>query len=349
MQTEPTLQTIADMTGLSRSTVSRAMRNDPMQSRKTCERVQKLAQEIGYRPSPMVSALMSQLKRTRKTTTTGIIGLIDLFPEKNGWKKWRSLPPFIEGCKSRAEAYNYKLEHFWLGQPDLTPKRLYTILRSRGIIGLVVIPMFEMNAHMDMDITHFACATMGYSVKSPQMHRAARDYTKDIKIAIEKLSRLGYKRLGLVVPSQIEHLNEFHWSAGLLTYQQSIPKTRRIPVLMTSFFHENKGLKQAKSEFKEWYLKNKPDVILSYHDYVPKFLKQLGRSIPKDVGYVDLMHIKPDANFAGIHLDGQHVGGATIDLVIDQINRNEQGEPDFAKLTLVHGSWLDGDSVREQS
>ena len=118
---------------------------------------------------------------------------------------------------------------------------------------------------------------------------------------------------------------------------------------MTSFFHENTGLKQAKSEFKEWYLKNKPDVILSYHDYVPKFLKQLGRSIPKDVGYVDLMHIKPDAKFAGIHLDGQHVGYATFDLVFDQINRNEKGEPDFAKLTLVYGSWLDGDSVREQS
>ena len=82
MDRDPTLQTIADIAGLSRSTVSRALRNDPMQSRKTCEKVQQIAEEIGYRPSPMVSALMTQLKRGRKSQRTATIGLIDLFDEK---------------------------------------------------------------------------------------------------------------------------------------------------------------------------------------------------------------------------------------------------------------------------
>ena len=349
MQTEPTLQTIADMIGLSRSTVSRALRNDPMQSRKTCERVQKLAQEIGYRPSPMVSALMSQLKRTRRTSSTATIGIIDMYPEKEGWKQWRSLPPFIEGCKTRAAAFNYKLESFWLGHPRLSPKRLNTILTSRGIRGIVVIPMFDMNASLDMDISQFACATMGYSVKSPLMHRAARDFTKDISIAIGKLVDLGYKKIGLAIPSHIEHLNEFHWSAGLLTYQQGIPKTRRVPILLSSFFHTREGLAQAFQEFETWYYKHKPDVIISYHDYVPKFLKKLGQIIPGNVGYVDIIHMDTSKKRAGIHLDGHHVGAATVDLVIDQINRNEQGEPEFAKQILVHGTWIDGKTVTPQT
>lgn len=345
---QPTLQTIADLTGLSRSTVSRALRNDPMQSRDTCKHVQKVAQEIGYRPSPMVSALMSQLKRTRKTQTTGTIGMIDLFPEKNGWKKWKSLPPFVQGCRERAEGFNYKLDYFWLGQPDLTPKRLNTILRTRGIIALIVLPQFEMNARMDMDISRFACATMGYSVKSPQMHRAARDYTKDITIAINKLTDLGYNRIGLAIPSHIEHLNECHWSAGLLTYQQGIPKKNQIPILLSSFFHSDEGLKAAYSEFRIWFEKYKPDVVLSYHEFVPKFLRRMKVSIPKEVGYVDLIHMHPDDEMAGVYLDGKHVGAATVDLVIDQINRNEQGEPDYAKLTLVHGVWQDGNTVEPQ-
>ncbi len=348
METEPTLQTIADLAGISRSTASRALRNDPMQSRKTCEKVQRIAKEIGYRPSPMVSALMSQLKRTRTTQATGTIGLIDLFPEKDGWKEWRSLRPLIDGCHQRAAEFNYKLETFWLGQPGLTSKRLTTILRSRGIIGLVFIPPVGFKDHMDMDLSRFACATMGYSLKSPPMHRAARHFIKDISIAIEKLKEMGYKKLGLAIPSEIEHLNECHWSAGMLTYQQRVPRYRRVPILLTSLFHLKEGEKAAFKEFEQWFDKHQPDVVLSYHKFVPRFLKRMGVSIPDEVGYVDINHMNPDDGVAGVYLDARKIGAATIDLVIDQINRNEQGIPDLAKLTLAHGEWQDGNTISRQ-
>ena len=47
---KPTLRTIAGMTGLNVTTISRALNNAPELSQETRERVQKIAAEIGYVP-----------------------------------------------------------------------------------------------------------------------------------------------------------------------------------------------------------------------------------------------------------------------------------------------------------
>jgi DNA-binding LacI/PurR family transcriptional regulator len=52
-----TLQDLADRLGVARSTVSRALRDDPQISPPTCARVQALATEAGYRPNAAARAL----------------------------------------------------------------------------------------------------------------------------------------------------------------------------------------------------------------------------------------------------------------------------------------------------
>ena len=47
---KPTLKTIAQMTGLAVTTISRALNNAPELAQDTRERVQKIAAEIGYLP-----------------------------------------------------------------------------------------------------------------------------------------------------------------------------------------------------------------------------------------------------------------------------------------------------------
>ncbi len=345
---QPTLQTIADMTGLSRSTVSRALRNDPMQSEATCKRVQKVAEEINYRPSPMVSALMTQLKRQRKTSSTSTLAMVNTSKEKDDWKRWRTIKPFVDGCKKQAENSLYKIDDFWLYEPGMTSKRLNAILHARGIMGLIVIPLLKMNAHLDLDISNFACATAGYSIKSPNMHRAARDFSRDIKEALAIISHRNYQRAGLVIPSHIEYSNDYHWSAGYLTYQQSLEEKDRLSILLCASFHDESGLEKAYLEFQKWFHKNKPDVIISYGDYVPAFLERMGLNIPDHVAYVDLVVSSKDSKNTGLYLDFQHVGAAAVDMVIGQINRNQFGEPDYAKLTLIHGKWHEGSTLRSE-
>ena len=65
---KPTLRTIAEMTGLAITTISRAMNNAPELSQETRERVQKIAAEIGYVPDRTALRL--------KTGRTHVISLI---------------------------------------------------------------------------------------------------------------------------------------------------------------------------------------------------------------------------------------------------------------------------------
>ncbi|MEO7223938.1 MAG: LacI family transcriptional regulator, partial [Devosia sp.] len=65
---KPTLRTIAEMTGLAITTISRALNNAPELSAETRERVQKIAAEIGYVPDRTALRL--------KTGRTHVISLI---------------------------------------------------------------------------------------------------------------------------------------------------------------------------------------------------------------------------------------------------------------------------------
>jgi LacI family transcriptional regulator len=65
---KPTLRTIAEMTGLAITTISRALNNAPELSAETRQRVQKIAAEIGYVPDRTALRL--------KTGRTHVVSLI---------------------------------------------------------------------------------------------------------------------------------------------------------------------------------------------------------------------------------------------------------------------------------
>ncbi len=77
---------VAAAAGVSPSTVSRALRNHPDIPRTTCERIQALALEMGYRPDPLISALLA--RRYRKGgAEIGTIAFLTTHLTRDGWRK----------------------------------------------------------------------------------------------------------------------------------------------------------------------------------------------------------------------------------------------------------------------
>src|SRR5260221_13204328 len=83
----PTMQQIADAAGVSRMAVSLALRNSPKISKATADRIRKLADDFGYRPKPMVSALMTQLLQTREVKKPPVLSYVTAFPTEYGCRK----------------------------------------------------------------------------------------------------------------------------------------------------------------------------------------------------------------------------------------------------------------------
>ena len=97
-----TLETIAKRCRVSKVTVSLALRDSPRISSSMRARVAEVAAELGYTPNPMVSALMTSLRSTRKTKFVCNHGFITSFPTRDGWKENPSFARYLTGANARA-------------------------------------------------------------------------------------------------------------------------------------------------------------------------------------------------------------------------------------------------------
>jgi LacI family transcriptional regulator len=336
-----TMQKIADEAGVSRMAVSLALRNSPKISAATKDRIREIAVQLGYRPNPLVSALMTQLRDIRRVPRPTTLAYVTAFSTADGWRRPGPFVDFYNGAKARAEALGYTLEEWWAAQSGFTERRFSEVLYNRNIHGLIIAPLPAGGGRLNLEWSRFACATIAFSLASPLIHRASNDQYLSIAMAIEELKKLGYKRIGLSITEEEDVRVQRKWSAGFLVYQQSLEDKERIPPLLTagSFM----------PAFSRWYQEYQPDAILSQEARVPEYLNQLGASVPNDVGFAHLALTEADTAFAGINQNSQLVGANALDIVDAQLRRNERGVPAAPQTVLVLGRWIPGPTVMDRT
>ena len=336
---QPTMQQIADVVGCSRMAVSLALRNSPKISAATSARIRKVADEMGYRPNPMVSALMTQLRHGRTVKRPTTIAYVTAYPTEDGWRVPGLFTEFHTGVRKRAEALGYKIEEYWLRRPGLSEKRFCDVLYARNVLGLIIAPLPAGGGTLALDWPRFAAAAIGYSVTSPSIHRASNDQYSTIRLAVAELTRLGYRRLGLALTRDGDERVKNNWSAGMLVEQSLIATERRVPVLLADG--------QFEEAFAAWFLHYRPDVILTQSWQCRRVLKNLGVGVPEDVGVVNLGVTAEEPQWAGMNQNAELVGAAALDLVDAQLRRNEHGIPVQPKTVLIPGHWVAGPTVRD--
>jgi LacI family transcriptional regulator len=135
----PTVRSIARTLGLSHTTVSDALRGKGRVDPATAARVQKAAREAGYRRNPLAAAVMSELRRSRGGTFRGVLAAVDLAePDRAPHGIFHR--ELVSGGRERASELGFKLEEFLVGSGGMTVPRLDSILQSRGINGVLLLP-----------------------------------------------------------------------------------------------------------------------------------------------------------------------------------------------------------------
>ena len=330
------MRMIAELSGMSLITVSRALKNNPRQSLETRTRIQKIATEIGYRPNPMVSALMAQMRSNRalRPEDGDVIAFLEPpYVEKNPFTGGIPyLTKMFVGARKRAESLGYKLDLFSFG--GMSGARMVRLLRARGILGVVLGPLPDPIPVIDFDWSHFACATIGHSYHQESLHRVVNDQFDSMLQTIHHLQELAYKRIGLAMRSEDDSRTEGRWTGAYLTAQSRLPLRRRVPIW---FWHgwEPTG-------FSRWVKTYRPDVVITQHEHVKNWLELEGLNIPKDVGLASLDTQGSQETFSGIDQNNEDIGATAIDLVVEQIHHNEYGPPSRPKVVLVKGIWKKG-------
>lgn len=333
------MQQIAEKAGVSRMAVSLALRGSRKVSVKTTERIRKIADDLGYRPNPLVSALMTQLRLARPAQRPTTVAYATAFATKDGWRRSGQLVEYFEGARRRGEALGYDLEEWWLREPGMTQQRISEILYTRGIHGLLIAPLPPGDAPVHLDWSKFSGATIGYSFTDAALHRAGADQFSAIRMALRALTSLGYRRIGLALTREEDAGGERRWSAGMLVYQSEIPAEDRVPMLLTEG--------PLAHSIAEWFHAHCPEAVLSLSSECVAMLASCGASVPGNVGFASLGLMPGEADIAGVDQNFALVGGAAMDLVDAQLRRNELGVPQDRKTVLVAGRWVSGPTLRE--
>ena len=348
-----TMADIAKRAGVHVTTVSLALRNHPSLPLATRERLQKLARQMGYQPDPALSALVAYRHRTRTRKDKPTLAYVTHWQTPWGWKNSPAHREFFEGASEKASLLGYQLEHFWLGEPGLTHRRMNGILQSRGINGLILASQrLEAGPLLDFDWSRFSAVKIDFFPREPQLHMVTNDQSAIIRIAMQRALAAGYRRLGFVMPHWWDEFVDLAWSAGFLAELQRLAPRERIPILYyddtsdpLAWPDELRDSVVPVDLFQPWLQKYRPEVLFSRESFIQPSLTKLGLAIPKDFAFAEIFIESTDGRIAGVRQNCLRVGELAVEILAGQLHQNIQGLPSPPTTTYVEGTWFDGASL----
>ena len=341
MSSQPTLRTLAQAAGVSKTTVSLALRDHSRIRPEVRQRIQQLAEKAGYHRNALVANLFAQLRSSKTSTYQSTLGLLCVAKDPSELDTVPTFRAWIGGCRARATELGYGLDQLWLYEPGVSPARLVEILDARNIRGLAVAGFYEGEAiprEFDSIWRRSAAVALGTRPLWPLIHFVSNDQYVTVCRAVRELAALGYRRLGLCLGSHVDDIVENKFSAGFCAAQKRLSLEQDVPILDL----RPHGLKS----FAAWLQRYSPEVILTIHPEVREWITSLGRAIPDDIGLVQLDKSSETRDWAGMEQNSEVIGRSAIDMVIGQLHRNESGPAVIQKSMLINSTWSPGVTLR---
>lgn len=338
------MSTIAKRAGVSKNTVSLALRHDPQIPAETRARVEKIAAELGYAKNPVVAQLMSELRKAAPAGARRTFALLNANQDPRAFTRHPTIPAYVEGCRRRAAAHGYALDEFWLHDPELYGEQLNRVLRARGIRGALVVGLMRENRlppRFSVTWQNHAVVVTGVRTREPTLNFACVDHHELVIEAMEQARQLGYRRPGLVLEGAIDRLVDGRFGAGFWAAQQSLPESDRTPA-----FFDVETARAEPARFDAWYRANRPDVILTLHTVVREWLEAAGPRAPRDIGLIQLELRRGCEDWAGMDQHNDLTGEAAVDMLVSLLHGAEIGLPSAPRATLIGASWRAGKTAR---
>ena len=357
------LKAIAEATGYSRMTVSCALRASPKVKESTTALIREAAARLGYMPDPRVSTAMASI-RAAKNRAPEPIAWLNAAPERWYWRNCKWLTPYLEGAEEECSIMGYRLDDFWIGDPNMTEARMSKILFTRGIRGVIITPAPTIQGitHLNFDWKQFCGITFENALHTPQFHKVAPSYHYNLMLALKVLRRTGYKRIGVFMHTLENYRSRHTYLAALHYFQKDIPEEERVNSLVFRSIwglpnevqfskwaalesqKPNQGEYLAKplKMLSDWIEKERPDAIVSQRSGMIRWLEMIGLRVPQDIGVAHLALDDDCADWTGICQNKRHIGAQAVRELITMLQTNKIGLPQVAHETLIRGNWRFG-------
>lgn len=338
------LSDIARKVGVSKMTVSRALREDPSVAEATRRKVLEAAEELGYVPNPKLARLMYEMAHSRgNPNVLGELAYITTDETEDSWQEYYHQSGCYEGAKEEALAYGYKLLLVWARSRRFGKGKLTQFLWSRGVDGIIIAPLGEgmIGKHLDIDWDKFCNVQIGATLSDPRLDLVRHNHYIGMVQSLAGLEGLGYKRIGLCT-SSVSDMRSYHrWTSAYLHWRTVRNFTKRT---LPSYFYQSG--KVDKKGFKEWVSRHSIEAIIAMDTELMETCSGLGIKIPDDLGFSVLDKPGDESDIAGIDQIARQIGRKAIDDLIVSVRKGARGIPEHPIQTLVEGTWQQGITVR---
>lgn len=359
-----TVRDIAQAASCSPASVSRALRGQSKVSPQLRQRIEHLAEEMGYRPNPLVSSLMAtRNQRSERRRLRANMAWLNNHPDKNLWMNYVYRRPSYQAARQRAEELGYGFEDIWSFEPGLSGPRLVEIMKARGVSGIVVPSNVELLEDIAFDWSPFSVVCLGdYQAGQLDWHRASSSKRRNVEKAFLALRRLGYRKIGLLMghyvldeePQSFREMEKFNQGrafdpsffrsaapeaifAGYAYCQTMIPKAdRMLPHLV------RRNEEHFVQNFADWIRRTPMDALICAEVKTLEAARLAGCRVPEDLALAHLNVADDVQGWAGIDTKQEQQSIAAVDLLNYQILHNQRHLPPFVQTVYIEGEWVDG-------
>ena len=336
-----TVRDIAAAAGVHFTTVSLALRNSPLLNADTRQKLQLMAEQMGYVPDPMLNALVAYRRASHTPRFQAVLIWINNWPQREDLQSNPTFRAYYEGAQERARQLGYLLEEAWLRENGMTPDKLRRIIHARGIQGLLLAPQPFARTWPGIDFAGLPSISFGYSMQPAVLHVVTNHHYHTVSLAFSHLVALGYRRIGFLISEDWDAKVDNNFTAGWqISSQKYADKIVAIPPYKTPL--------EDAAKFKNWFKRQRPDVLIGRDDDL-KSLESLGYSIPRDLGFASLDMDVKGSRISGVNENNTLIGQKAVDILVGMIHRSEHGVPETPIRTLVEGVWVPGKTLRPQS
>ncbi len=332
-----TIKDIAKRTGVSHSTVSRALRGNSLISTETASRIWKAAQEMGYQPS----AAARSLKTNRSQVLGVIVSSID--------------DPFFSdvlfGIEDSAQAAGYSLfiaasQH----DPNRERKIVQTMMEQRTDGVIICSSSFGAEQGRQLLAYGFPIVVVNHDFAENFYYSIYHDDVDGSRQIARHLIDLGHTKIAylgnsLSIRTTLDRLSGF----------QKEMESAGLEVPLEYIFHVTAGdPKQGLAGLEHFMaLPSPPTAIMCYNDMlaigVLKGCAALGIKVPDDLSITGFDNINFSAYtnppLTTFDQPKRSIGAEAARLLLDQLNSKQQDLTDSGQVKILKGKLLIRDST----
>lgn len=316
---------LAEAAGVSVGTVSLALRGHPSISQATRERIQKLAEQLGYRPNARIAELMGEIRRNRCVgNLSETVAMLWSDATEAQVREFGHLAEFELGARQRLEQLGFGLDIFY--KEEKMERQLVRILRARGIRGILLAPLINLrHRHLNWDWSNFCVMIAGSGLWRPDFHRVRFNHFEEMSIILHHLRHEHPKKIGLINDKLVDSRAQKAITGGFLAHVGELKHS----------IYDSDG--NDREKLLVWLQRFKPDRLIIGCSPAVSWVLESGF---KTRIFLVSQYLHQDyANFSGIREDYERLGKVTAEQLMGQLITNQLGVPAEPMKTYLTGKW----------